>query len=1483
MSEGEEIKKGTPPSRISEVPLTPEEKSAEVDKALEVMKRSLERRLALKRPESKRDIPPVLDTPDVDASQAQPIRKASVGGNMESKSNQITPKVENADARKDLSDFVDGLSEGAEFVVINKDGEPTSYWKRAGRRKGEVRLENAQGDHSRGDIIKILTKGGKLEKKAVVRAGAPVVDDATSTIFDAEKEKRTERILHWLGEYSHRPEPEIKTLVAELQRMLSTNPDDATIDDITRRMTEFDFRSPDKTLDKSFGFTAQEVGIVYEYRGNSGPVNRLVRSDEGYYFVDHDGARIGDPTSYSAEEGIRKLASDEAWQLVSVDGKDVATPDTGIDEKQAQKIRKDQVRAVVDQLGDLGTVEAADLATEGLKLQFLFDLTDTQVAEFEEKARALLSAPATVDQPLGTVDPVIRNLDGKGKEQKELFELHEGDEFNRTVDGKTEWIRVFKLQGQFVSVQKRALLANGDRSESAYGMTVAELQATLRDDKYERRLDLSLDNPASSDSSFEDDLAILFLGKGEALKYKGTRGEVTIERDDASGLYWITDEGFDKAEKPIFTRLQVIEQANSEQWKRIETTADSIDDTFIFQPLEKGGQAEYKGTKGDILLQRGAGDLYQLSDDQGVSGFVYDEEHIRNIAKEEQWQKIGSSLSEPNPELRGRDPRNYEELFEDDVWVVRDVNGDISKQLIIEHLYKNKGKVYASVEDVRGNDMTEREVEIEGLRRELEEQGYVLQKSGEKSERALDGSAPKPAIEAKDGDKMTEVERLKLLLEGDRLEFVTVDYKQNTAWSKVTGKIRALLGGERNDADTRIARERYENALIALQNAQIEDIKAQGLTGDTLRIRMGEMLMYYKYDERVKLFETRTRVAAEQKGWPQKAWDVYEKIGTKYNALPSKVRIGIAVGGLALAGGLAFAGAAGAAAGTLALRRALASFAAGASLNTLADKGAEGVRKYRVGKEHDREMTRLGALENQPPEVTLELLEKFLAKDRENLDKKFQSQKTEQILRRTFILGGSGLASTYFSFKGISDFLSGGARSAADQAQDLERVMRERGIKPPGTSASATETGRLTRSMAPATSASNIERASFASTPASASSAPTAALTPERPVSAAGTTPPAVGVTPSIGAETITSRSGILLEKYEVVSADGKRGLWGVMDRRIGSLDISPSDKNRVIASLQNILRTMTPEQLKEAGFRNGNIDEIYPGDKIEIGKLVTPAQLQAVIDGKSVVAPSVSGAVEKVARVASEVGETVQTPDFLEQLEQEKGVGFERAIDKISDSRFTEGINPGITDPYEDAKGLKAKSLVGVPDPYEDVPARPTPSYDEVKKAYGVKELAEAQLAEQKAATLSPFERASPEVKTEMMLRMTGYIQKSIFLTPELMADTPMNAPFDYTINKGAMAYVQMGRITEKFAELHSGEFNRFNRMAFPLHPSQVDQVVRLVSLAQDPRFFGTAGLPKPVENVEQYTRRIAQLALSAGKERELFLLLQSRRNSFI
>ena len=104
--------------------------------------------------------------------------------------------------------------------------------------------------------------------------------------------------------------------------------------------------------------------------------------------------------------------------------------------------------------------------------------------------------------------------------------------------------------------------------------------------------------------------------------------------------------------------------------------------------------------------------------------------------------------------------------------------------------------------------------------------------------------------------------------------------------------------------------------------------------------------------------------------------------------------------------------------------------------------------------------------------------------------------------------------------------------------------------------------------------------------------------------------------------------------------------------------------------------------------------------------------------------------------------------------------------------------------------------------------------------------------------------------------------------------------APYDYTTHRN-MGLVSMSWVNQALGEMRAG-VTQFapNSLRFPLHPSQMESLMRTVAIAQDPRMFGAAGLPAPSETIDQYTQRIAALALSSGKEREFVFAV--RRNGF-
>ncbi len=722
--------------------------------------------------------------------------------------------------------------------------------------------------------------------------------------------------------------------------------------------------------------------------------------------------------------------------------------------------------------------------------------------------------------------------------------------------------------------------------------------------------------------------------------------------------------------------------------------------------------------------------------------------------------------------------------------------------------------------------------------------------------------------------EMTEVQKLRIKADEARLRFVTTDYTQSKVWNKIMGVLH-LRDTTRDDLDTRAAKEEYERAVMALQEAELAELKKEKLTPAELRERMAGMLHFYKLEERIELYKDRTIVAAEQKSWPGKVLGVFQKIGIAYNKLPAKVRLAAAVATFAGAGVLAFTGAAGAAAGALALRRAIASLGAGAGLDELAKQGAEYLRKRSVNKEQEEESEEIRKLltpvhlpsatdweilEEQPldRELSFAKMKEFLEKDTKALDQKFQSQKREQFWRKTLVWGTAIGASSFFTYK--SAFAFGGGQGSSDD--ELLRRFLERAT------ASSTEHG----ASAPASSASAASAAEGVSPAASApvtSGSPATAFDHPDALSQAGH----AAAQPL--AETIpAAKIDLLRQSYDVTGANGKAGLWGILKERLPG-DFPKEGQNRAIQSLENAIRlkldAMSPAERAAVGFHgtleNGkvNLDLIRPGDKILFEKLLTPDQIKTALEGKSISLPSAAESVGKgVSKLDTElVGKGFSTHDVLAQQAEQSAAP--RPV-------------MGVTEPYEDAsRGAVGKSLVGVPDPYEDAPARKVISSATMGQEGRVLVAEKLQAVSfNSPRTIAQFLAENPD-RVGPFKSVLGDVRKSIFLTRPLLDYNAATAPYDYLTHRN-MGMVNMFRVQETFAQLHNGTLQEYayNKAGFPLHSSQVESLMRVVATAQDPRMLGVAGLPLREESIDQYTRRIAALVVARGNEQQFALALR-------
>lgn len=102
-------------------------------------------------------------------------------------------------------------------------------------------------------------------------------------------------------------------------------------------------------------------------------------------------------------------------------------------------------------------------------------------------------------------------------------------------------------------------------------------------------------------------------------------------------------------------------------------------------------------------------------------------------------------------------------------------------------------------------------------------------------------------------------------------------------------------------------------------------------------------------------------------------------------------------------------------------------------------------------------------------------------------------------------------------------------------------------------------------------------------------------------------------------------------EPITVTAGDAKKGLWGILERKaladgVISERTPIADKNSMIASMENQLRALSPQQLQELGFRPSrggvvSIDVIRPGERLNLS--MTDPENWKELGSKSTGAPA--------------------------------------------------------------------------------------------------------------------------------------------------------------------------------------------------------------------------------------------------------------------
>lgn len=724
-----------------------------------------------------------------------------------------------------------------------------------------------------------------------------------------------------------------------------------------------------------------------------------------------------------------------------------------------------------------------------------------------------------------------------------------------------------------------------------------------------------------------------------------------------------------------------------------------------------------------------------------------------------------------------------------------------------------------------------------------------------------------PKEETAEAGVMSEVERLKVMVGEARLQYVTTDYNQDSWWKKFKNVLGAKNLGDRNDVDTQSAFQMYTHALTEYQNAQLTEMEKEGLTPEERSKRMAGMLKFLKADEFLEMKKARHQVKLEGMTKAEKVIEAFEKVGQWYNKLPKKAKFAASAAVLALGTGTLVAGSPLFIAGGTGLvfcKRLVTTAGLAVSANNLIEGWQEDKMKNRAESDIEEDLSIILAKDKNVEsdwETQKARFQMVLEKDRDALDTRFGKLKNQDRLRRLGAWGGA--TALVFGASAVSAAMSSsgpGLSQIERDKLDFDNHNPAPGARVPrveGVASAARAAG------APASTASAAARmAEVASAPASD--------------------------TGTVATNGLLDGTNQHLKEYVVTAADGKRGLWGIIDNRLPNDIPKGPGRDRMIQSLENIMRAkldaLSPEERVKLGFPkslpNGmvNLDFIKVGDTIGFSKLLTSQEIQSVLDGKSIGAPSGVGHL------------LTQNPDGgllnKEEIVEAKRIFAESQAmdkaeyeDKVSMPDVTGSAVKGvIPTPHEDAgSGIPEKSLAGVLSSYENTPA---PSIPRVSAKEMVLDSAKENFNLSSLNTPQGFATFYTEHPTEMH-RTFVRIGSDVFRTPEVLMEAKNH--FDvspYTYKRATLGRVQMSWVHQTLGEMRAG-VTRFvpNNLRFPLHPSQMENLMRLTTVVQDPKIFGIAGRPLYGETVNDYMSRMSAYAVATGKEEKLTAFLYGRR----
>jgi hypothetical protein len=395
---------------------------------------------------------------------------------------------------------------------------------------------------------------------------------------------------------------------------------------------------------------------------------------------------------------------------------------------------------------------------------------------------------------------------------------------------------------------------------------------------------------------------------------------------------------------------------------------------------------------------------------------------------------LKEALSQPAPQIdleisQGEDREMKGEVIEGTAAFEGETRGTQESQEDASSLLSQEGAEATSsgvdVLEAQPANMSEAQpsVEIEIS----QEEGEVSGVKGEPQEKLKDENPnEEPVIEGeplKEGVFLEKVaskeaeeskptlEEYKQRVEEARQLYVETDREKTTAWDK----LRRFFGKDLKkdeDGDVLATQARYKEALLAYKEACLADVKLQGLEGDILRKALADTLYEMNFEERLALYDARTKAGLSLKNpeagalqWAQeklvRAIDWYRKLSFVQKMMVS--------------GGIMAVGAAGAWTGGMAvgsaiwyLRKGFGSAVVGRGAFQALEAHARNKEKLEMEFKRESESLHKDLTRAMSSEEMISLVEHHLGEGIEVLNEKLNNL-MKQRTRRAVVAGLSGV------------------------------------------------------------------------------------------------------------------------------------------------------------------------------------------------------------------------------------------------------------------------------------------------------------------------------------------------------------------------------------------------------------------------------------------------------------------------------------------